>query len=124
MFTPIENLNLGNVKSTIEKVGGTPNKTNYANALLSGKLAEFYSVDTSLDKSWKLETFPNYVNVYSSQRDRKLFPNPNYYRINLPVPIRNVCSARLIRGNIPKGEYAINEYNNNLVITKSTITYA
>ena len=82
MFTPIENLNLGNVKSTIEKVGGTPNRTNYANALLSGKLAEFYSadiLDTSLDKSWKLETFPNYVNVYSSQRDRKLFPNPNYY---------------------------------------------
>ena len=116
MYTPIENLNLEgrptrtlNVGSTIEKVGGTPNRKNYANALLSGKLAEFYNEqDDNVDKSWKLETFPNYVNVYSSQRDRKLFPNPNYYRINLPVPIRNVCSARLIRGNIPKGEYAIN----------------
>ncbi len=125
MFTPIEKLGIENVsvKSTIEKVGGTPNRINYANALLSGKLAEFNNVQ-DYGKTWKLETYPNYVNIYSSQRDRKLFPNPNYYRIHLPIPVKNVCSARLIRGNIPKGEYAINEYNNHLVVTKSSITYS
>lgn len=118
MFTPLRELG---ITTTVGKVGITPNKLDYSSALLSGKLAEFNNVQDG--KNWKLETVPSYVSIYSTERDRKLFPNSNYYRINLPMPIKNVCSVKLIRGSIPKGEYTINEHNNNLVVIKSGITY-
>lgn len=123
MYTPLRDLGL-NVTTTVGKVGKTPDKTNYGSALLSGKLAEFNNVqDGNYGKTWKLDTVPVYLNIYSMDRDRKLYPNPNYYKITLPVPVKNVCAVKLVRANIPKGEYSINEYNNNLVVTKSGITY-
>jgi hypothetical protein len=122
MYTPLKELGI-NVTTTVSKVGKTPDKTNYANALLPTKLAEFNNIQ-DYGKDWKLETVPTYISVYSMERNRNLYPNPNFYRINLPVPIKNVCSVKLIRASIPKGEYAINEHNNNLVVIKSGITYA
>lgn len=120
MYTPLKDLG---ITTTVGKVGKTPNKTNYANAVLPSKLAEFNNIQ-DYGKTWKLESYSTYLNIYSIDRDRKLYPNPNFYRINLSIPIKNVFSVKLIRGNVPKGEYAINEHNNNLVVVKSGITYS
>ena len=107
---------------SLDKVGTTPNKSKYANALLPSKQAEFNNIN-NYNKGWKLETYSTYIDIFSSQRNKNLYPHSNFYSIKLPQPIRNVFSIEIIRGSIPKGEYTINQNNNIFVVKKGPTTF-
>jgi hypothetical protein len=105
------------IGTTVKNVGVVPNKVDYTNALIPSKQAKFNNVN-NWDKEWKVETITTYVNIFSKERDKILFPNSNFYSIPILPPIRNVYAIKIIRGCVPKGEYTVNENNNLFIITK------
>ena len=59
-----------------------------------------------------------HMTIDSRQRDKKVYYNPNNYRINLDNNnrLKNVNSIRLLEAMIPNSQYLINENNNKLDI--------
>jgi len=53
------------------------------------------------------------VSVHSYDRDIKKWPNSNYFEIDLPAPLQNIQSMRLLNIALPSNQYIFsNEYQN------------
>lgn len=52
------------------------------------------------------------VLIDSSQRDLLLYPDPNYYVINMDFAIKNVIGFEIIDSSVPRTMYSIDKYNN------------
>jgi hypothetical protein len=55
--------------------------------------------------------------IDSRQRNYSIYPNPNYYLIELVSPYRNVDRIELIAAMLPKTEYNINSDNNLILVS-------
>jgi hypothetical protein len=60
----------------------------------------------------------------SDQRDQLLYPTPDYYRLKLLVPLRNVVAITLSSGVFPITEYSVNAYNQWLDIDVGGTVYS
>ena len=112
---------LNNNYTTIGNIGNDPKYNKYANSLIQNKQASFNHAGSN--SKWKVETKCKYITLSSSDRDINLYPDPNFYSITLNEPIHNVHSVKILRGNIPKGEYVVNNNNNKINIVKDGIEY-
>ena len=111
-----------NNHSSLDRLGPNPPSNYYANSLIQNKQASFNHVSQK-ENLWKVETKCKYFLISSSDRNINLYPNPNFYSITLDEPIYNVHSVTILRGNIPKGEYTVNENNNVLHVSKDGVDY-
>ena len=106
--------------SSIKTIGKNPPSNMYANSLIQNKQAAYNHAGKG-DNVWKVETLCKYISISSIDRNLNLYPKANYYSIKLDEPLYNVHSVTVLRGDIPKGEYTINDNNNNLVISKGGV---
>lgn len=111
-----------NKYSSLDRIGANPTTNMYANSLIQNKQAAFNHAENPKNV-WKVETKCKYLTISSSDRNLSLYPFINYYSIKLDEPLYNVHSVTILRGDIPKGEYTVNENNNILNLSKGGIDY-
>ena len=109
--------------SSLDRLGANPKTNMYANSLIQNKQAAFNHANQQKNV-WKVETKCKYLCISSSERNIKLYPDINYYSIPLDEPLYNVHSVTIIRGDIPKGEYTVNENNNVLNLSKGGVDHS
>ena len=82
--------------------------------------SEQFSYDNSLIKPPEKKnniiknTKVKYILIDSRDRNYKVFPNSNEYRIDLNEPIKDVVEIELIQAHIPDTAYLINNNNNKI----------
>lgn len=63
----------------------------------------------------RVEAFP--ISIDSSIRDKRIYPSPSDYEVELDVPLRNVVGFDVLDASIPNTMYVVDEHNRRLSFT-------